>query len=211
MIANQSKYMIIGNSRIPNREEIATSPNVKIYSVKSELPVWFRTYNGRRIIKVYGTTLYQMLSDVSGQNMYVYDQDTPLQATIHSNIALYSNTGRIIDEIPKPVNPHYENPTNDDNPETFWIPEAPLKLNSNTDDIYGSYVSTVNNFYNVKTYEYTDPAITHLEFWFKNRYGNTIPIYYIKKDVQYEEGIEVGANYRYVFLMFKIECELLTL
>jgi hypothetical protein len=53
----------------------------------------------------------------------------------------------------------------------------------------------------------------YIEFWFKNRYGNTIPIYYIKKEPDTDadgEPVENPAT-RYVFLMFKIECELLTL
>jgi hypothetical protein len=206
--------MIIGNPRIPNRDEIVASPNCKIYSVKSELPSWFRTYRGKRIIKVYGTTLYEMLTDInSTPDKYVYDADTPLQATIHSNVAISSNTGRIIDEIPKPVNPHQGYPINNSDPETFWIPEAPIPMNSTTDDVYSGYVSTVNNFYNVKTYEYTDPSLMYLEFWFKNRHGNTIPIYYIKQEHAVGDDGELLPNQmiRYVFLMFKIECELLTL
>jgi hypothetical protein len=119
-----------------------------------------------------------------------------LEATLHSNIARESNTGTLVDYVDVPI-------MNEDGhgPE-FYNPDRPSSDSIN--DLYDGYVLTVNNFYTPKTYEYTDLSMLELQFWFKNRYGVKTPIFYIFNDKDHD----VFASH---FLLFKIECELLTI
>jgi hypothetical protein len=194
MIASQSKYMVVGNGRIPSLDTLRDIPSTKIDHISIILPEWFRTYTGKKIIKVYGTQLYSVLLPAVDGVQYQFDTDIPLEATLHSNIARESNTGILIEPYPDvPVLP----PT--PVPPVFYNPEGPSSENIN--ELYDGYVLTVNNFYTPKTYEHTDPTLIELQFWFKNRYGVRLPVFYV-----YNEDDNHVAN----FLLFKIECELLT-
>jgi hypothetical protein len=81
----------------------------------------------------------------------------------------------------------------------LWLETGPFS--GTICDIYDQYVLTVNNFYTPKLYEYTDPTISEIQFWFKNRYGVKLPIFHlIKKDTDLYSPM----------LLFKIEMELIT-
>jgi hypothetical protein len=159
------------------------------------LPDWFRVYNGKKIIKIYGTQLYHVYANFESIN-YDYDVETPLAATLHSNVVGNNNTGTLVD--PNPDLPDQAGPEDPN----LWSPTGPSDGDIN--NIYHQYVLTANNFYTPKTYEYTDPSIQELRFWFKNRYGVVVPIYYIR---HYAED---NARWFATFLLFKIEIELLT-
>jgi hypothetical protein len=195
MIASQTKYMVIGNGRIPKYEMLDTLPNTKVETITARIPEWFRTYKGKKIIKIYGTQLYQILgNETFGE--YQFDTTTPLEATIHSNIARDHNTGVLkepFEDLPPNVVPDGVSPDH-------WEPSAPSSAGIN--DLYDNYVLTANNFYTPKTYEYNDTTITEIKFWFKNRYGVSIPIFYV---YNYDGGFLSS------FLLFKIEMELMTI
>jgi hypothetical protein len=186
--------MIVGNGRIPSYDTLGDIPNTKINSISIILPEWFRTYTGKKIIKIYGTQLYSLITPI-GTSEYHFDTEIPLEATLHSNIARESNTGILIEPFPG-IPEIGEDPAGPD----FYNPDRPSTGSIN--DLYDGYVLTVNNFYTPKTYEYTDLTMTELTFWFKNRYGVEIPIFYV-----YTNSDERVSH----FLMFKIECELLTI
>jgi hypothetical protein len=96
MIATQSKYMVVGNGRIPTLESLPDIPDAKVDYISVILPEWFRTYNGKRIIKIYGTQLYNLESPV-GAIDYTFNTEIPLEATLHCNIARESNTGCLVE------------------------------------------------------------------------------------------------------------------
>jgi hypothetical protein len=198
MIATQSKYMVVGNGRIPKFEMLRNLPNTKIETITAQIPEWFRTYNGRKIIKIYGTQLYQIYGNYNFQD-YQFDSSTPLEATIHSNITKDGNTGLIIEPLEN-LPPAERDPGISPD---YWEPTGPFSGTVN--DIYENYVLTANNFYTPKTYEYTDTSITEVKFWFKNRYGVKIPIFYVYNP---ENG---GTDFMSTFLIFKIELELMTI
>jgi hypothetical protein len=187
--------MVVGNGRISVYETLNLIPDVKIDSISIVLPVWFRTYNGKKFIKIYGTQLNSIVQDTDNDT-YKYDVDTPLETTIQCNLARDVNTGILIE----PFNDILEtsNPTGLDN---VYSPSYNSKELIN--ELYDGYVLTVNNFYTPKIYEYTDPAINELHFWFKSKYGTKIPIFYVH--AADTEDIDVR------FLLFKIECELINL
>jgi hypothetical protein len=194
MIPVQSKYMVVGNGRIPDPKSIYLIPDTKVEEIKIVLPEWFRGYNGRKFIKIYGTQLICIAGTNENQQGYYFDFDTPLEATIHSNIARESNSGTLLEPV---QNVPVTQKLND----YIYIPT--WGANELINELYDGYVLTANNFYTPKLYEYTNPAITELSFWFKNRYGTKIPIFYVH-DGNSEEPL---CN----FLLFKIECELITL
>jgi hypothetical protein len=197
MIATQNKYMIVGNGRIPVFNMLFDIENVKKDYIEIQLPDWFRSYKGKKIIKIYGTQLYQIFGNKTTQGDYQFDNETPLESTLHSNIVGSTNTGILID--PYPNLPDADGPNIKDQ----WIPQGPFSGGIN--DIYDQYVLTANNFYTPKTYEYTEGIDKNgtLRFWFKNKYGVTIPIFYV---CHVDETVFYSS-----FLLFKIEMELLTL
>jgi hypothetical protein len=72
--------MVVGNGRIPPHDALPTLPDSKQDYISILLPDWFRVYKGKRIIKIYGTQLYQVYSDDRVHD-YNYDAETPLEAT----------------------------------------------------------------------------------------------------------------------------------
>jgi hypothetical protein len=186
--------MVVGNGRIPPHGALSTLPDSKQDYISILLPDWFRVYKGKRIIKIYGTQLYQVYSDDRIHD-YNYDAEMPMEATLHSNVVGNNNTGTLVD--PSPELPDAAGPPKPG----MWIPSGPASGDIN--DLYNQYVLTANNFYTPKTYEYTDNSLQELRFWFKNRYGAILPVYYIFHD---PDNTLIYAT----FLLFKIEIELLT-
>jgi hypothetical protein len=173
--------MVVGNGRIPTYETLNQIPNTKVSTIEVTLPEWFRTSQGKKFIKIYGTQLYCIVQDTDNEK-YKYDVDTPLEATIHCNLARDANTRTLAEP--------YVN-----------VPES-KGSNELINEVYDGYVSTVNNFYTPKVYEYKYPAMIDLCFWFKNKHGSKIPIFYVQDSDT--EDIDV------CFLLFKIEYELIT-
>jgi hypothetical protein len=195
MIASQNKYMVVGNRRIPPFKSLSTLPDRKQDFISIQLPDWCRNFNGTRIIKVYGTQVFFIKANYTSTD-YEFDGSMPLEATLHSNIAENSNAGVLVDPSPDlPPGPTVK--------PGEWQAEGPFTGDIN--QIYDQYVLTTNNFYTPKTYEYTDKSILEARFWFKNRYGMTIPIYYVYHDTTSEGWFYTN------FLIFKIEMELLTI
>jgi hypothetical protein len=200
MIPTQNKYMVVGNGRVPTYSALQSLPNKNVDHISVELPDWFRNYNGRKYIKVYGTQVYFLrLQSGDDDDKYTFDQIVPLEATLHSDIAKDTNTGIIVDPLPNlPAAPGPD--------ETAiwgkksWWETGPFSGTIN--DIYDQYILTVNNFYTPKLYEYTDPTIQEIRFWFKNRYGVRMPIFYLIKN---DANDLLSA-----MLLFKIEMELIT-
>jgi hypothetical protein len=200
MIASQNKYMVVGNGRVPTYAALQTIPSRTVDHISVVLPEWFRNYSGKKYIKVYGTQVYFLkLETKIEDNKYTFDQLVPLEATLHSDIAKNTNTGSIIDPIPDlPAAPG--NTEGADWAQDMWVETGPFS--GTIDDMYDQYVLTVNNFYTPKLYEYTDPTIQEIRFWFKNRYGVRLPIFQlVKKDID---------NFYSFVLLFKIEMELIT-
>jgi hypothetical protein len=152
----------------------------------------------RKSLKIYGTQVYQ-LNAAKILLDYEFEPNLALELTLHSNVAKDNNTGTLLE--PYPLVPEVWE-THNKSPDK-WLPTVSAKDNIN--DIYEGYVLIANNFYIPKTYEYTDMTMTELKFWFKNRYGVTVPIFYVF--FEQEDHNEFFAN----FLLFKIECELLTI
>jgi hypothetical protein len=173
MIPTQNKYMVVGNGRVLIYSALQSLPNKTVDHISVELPEWFRNFSGKKYIKVYGTQVYFL--------------------RIQTGIAKNTNSGLIIDSLPDlPAAPGNSEPQ-------YWLETGPFSGTIN--DIYDQYVLTVNNFYTQKLYEYTDPTIQEIRFWFKNRYGVRLPIFHlVKKDTDLYSTM----------LLFKIEMELIT-
>jgi hypothetical protein len=168
MIASQLKYVIVGNRRVPDPKSIYIIPNVKEDEIRVILPEWFRGYIGRRFVRIYGTQLICIAGTNENEEGYYFDYNILVEATLHSNIARYSNTGTLIEPfeyVPEVdfVNANVYDPT--------WGAHELIN------ELYDGYILIANNFCMPKVYVYN---------------GNS-------------------QNPLCNFLLFKIECELMTI
>jgi hypothetical protein len=140
MIASQNKYMIVRNRRIPTYDSLhLIERNVKVDSISVTLPEWFRTYGGKKIIKIYGTQVYQ-LNAAKILLDYEFEPNLALELTLHSNVAKDNYTGTLLE--PYPLVPEVWD-THNKSPDK-WLPTVPAKDNIN--NIFEGYVLTANNF-----------------------------------------------------------------
>jgi hypothetical protein len=174
MSAIKSRYSILSNK--PLSEEFSGA----LHEMHYRLPAWFRSSNGRKVIKVYGCSFRYLESE--SKKPIPSDRYADQILTVHSNI--------VRDEM--------------EHMPSFY-PEAPSSGNGlHENEAVDCFMMMVNNYYTPKIYDVTDSNLQFIKIWFKDAYGNRIPI----RDAYSSEGGELDEIYQAVF---KIECELAVL
>jgi hypothetical protein len=152
-----NKYFIVGNVNYSLQEilEIFTTDNeITKNDIKVVIPDSFKSYTGRKYIKVYGCTLHNhyIEYDVTNQKLLNDVISVPSHTNLHSNLANMNNTQAIASQkIDKDGNINYVHE-------------------------YMDYVVTTNNFLNQKIYEVPD-TMTEIDFYFTDHYGFKVPIF----------------------------------
>jgi hypothetical protein len=170
----KSRYSILSNK--PLTEEFSGELN----EISYELPAWFKNSNKRKIIKVYGCSFRFLESE--DKKPIPSDYYTNHILSVHSNIA---------------------------RDETEHMASFYPQTNSKTPDIYENeavdcFMMIVNNYYTPKIYDVTDSNLQTISIWFKDSYGNRVPI---RSSYSGSGGLLDEIRQA----VFKIECELAVL
>ena len=145
------------------------------YEIHYPLPPWFTHWGGRKIIKVYGCSFAYLESENK--------EPKPSERYKNQFITVHSNIAR--DEVQNM--PGRWNPT-----------EAPTPKE---EEAYSNCLMVVNNYYTPKIIDATYSDFTEIVIWFKDGYGEKIPL----RTSYSSEGGFLDEIYQAVF---KIECEL---
>jgi hypothetical protein len=140
-----SKYSILSNK--PVTKDFSGA----YYDISYSLPAWFTSWNGEKIIKVYGCSFAYMESE----------NKDPKPSTRYANqfISVHSNITRDDTE-------HLS---------SFYLPgETPASQTER--EVEENYMMVVNNYYTPKIYDLTNSTAKEITIWFKDSHGETIPL-----------------------------------
>jgi hypothetical protein len=144
------------------------------YEISYALPFWFTNWDEQKVIKVNGCSFAYLESE---------DQ-VPKPSAKYSNqfISVHSNITRD-DTEHLPI---------------FYLPsDIPTQNESETN---ANYMMVVNNYYTPKVHDLTNSTAKAITIWFKDSYGDKIPL-----RTSYSSEGPLEEIYQAVF---KIECEL---
>jgi hypothetical protein len=83
------------------------------------------------------------------------------------------------------------------------------QLNENIEDdsVYDGFMMTTNNYYFPKVYDLTHADIKEIKIWFRDGFGEIIPIIKSYRTAEMSNDMELD-DYEKLQAVFKIECEL---
>jgi hypothetical protein len=164
-----SKYSILSNR--PEHKDFSGG----YHEIYYPLPSWFKNWNKRKIIKIYGCSFAFLESE----------NKEPKPSTRYSNqfITVHSNIAR----------------DNVQNMPGVW--ELKESATQKEEEIYANCLMVVNNYYTPKIIDVTDADFSEIVIWFKDGYGEKIPL---RTSYSSEHGV-LDEIYQ---ALFKIECEL---
>jgi hypothetical protein len=172
MTALKSRYTILSNKTLTKTFDGA------LYEIDFKLPSWFKNWNGKKIIKVYGCSFRYLESE----------NKEPILSSLYANqfLSVHSNIAR--DETEHLPSYYKEAPSSG-----ALIPE---------NDAVDCFMMIVNNYYTPKIYDVSDSNLQEISIWFKDSFGNRVQI-----RGAYTGPSEILLNLMYQ-AVFKIECEL---
>jgi hypothetical protein len=180
-----SKYTILSN------KPVATNFHGEWMELDYELPFWFRNWNKNKIVKVYGCSFAYLDSkqdDFGNNHPFLSDKYQNQFISVHSNLAR-EDTSSLISKLitersEEGILKRYE-----------YDPEDDL-------EVIQDYMMICNNFYTPKIYDLTNTPMDSVRVWFKDSYGERIPIITAHDDSHDAE--KFGINQA----VFNIEVEL---
>jgi hypothetical protein len=145
------------------------------YEIHYSLPSWFTSWNKKKIIKIYGCSFAYLESE--NKNPKPSTKYSNQFITVHSNIARDS-----VQNMPG-----------------FWaVNESTTQKEEET---FANCLMAVNNYYTPKIIDVTDADFSEIIIWFKDGYGEKIPL-------RTSYSSETGFLDEIYQAVFKIECEL---
>jgi hypothetical protein len=201
----ENKYFVIANYPLIYHQQVENEDrkwnSMVVNEWKFALPPWFYSSQYKKMIKFYGSNVFQhkysMNKTISSPPETIEEQQTEffqvLHATIHSNLSKINKDGQNINTIPIPIFYKDGNRVYDD-------------YYKNDIHIYDDYMMLVNNYYTPKVYVIKDDTIRTIDITFKANDGRTLPIFEIDRIY---EGVETTDNIKINQLLFKIKGELI--
>jgi hypothetical protein len=178
-----SKYTVLSNK--PLDFEVISDP----IKIRFSLPFWFTDWPGQKLIKVYGCSFaYLETETVDGKKV-------PKLSTKYANqfISVHSN---ITQDETEHLTSFYDNTVG------HTVPDSNAKPSQSEIDILVDFMMIANNYYTPKIFDLTNSTLKEIVIWFKDAYGQTIPL---KNTFTPPSGVYMSEFYQ---ALFKIEIEL---
>jgi hypothetical protein len=142
----KSRYTILSNKPLTETFDGA------LYEMSYKIPTWFKSSNGRKVIKVYGCSFGFLESE----------DKKPIPSTRYANqiLSIHSNIAR-----------------DDTEHLTSFYPEAPKSgIDLHENEAVHCFMMIANNYNTPKIYDVTDSDLQDITIWFEDSYGMRVPI-----------------------------------